>query len=154
MKKFFLSGILVFFLDRISKWIVVKKLSFGTVIKVFPFFNLVRNENRGIAFGLFQGISGKFFFNILVLVVLVIIAVEGIKVAKRESCGLESISFGLILGGGMSNLIDRFFYGKVVDFLDLHLGAYHWPAFNIADAGVTIGFILLIIGCLRGKRCF
>ncbi|NPA40363.1 MAG: signal peptidase II [Thermodesulfobacteria bacterium] len=154
MKKLFFSVFFVFFLDRVSKWIISKTLSYGAVIKILPFFNLVRGENRGIAFGLFQGIAGKLIFNGLIFIILLVIGKEALKISKRPQCTFETIGFGFILGGGVSNLFDRVVYGKVTDFLDFHLGAYHWPAFNVADAGVTIGFLMLIISYLRGKKCF
>lgn len=111
-------------------------------IKVSNFFSLVYVENRGISFGMFNNFSNSnqiftFLQTAISLVVLVMIF--------KSRCQATIIALALIFGGAMGNVIDRWQNGAVMDFLDFHLGKYHWPAFNLADSFVFIGVCTLII---------
>ena len=134
---FLISAIIVFF-DQATKYVIVKNVASHEIIEVLAFFRIVNVSNRGAAFGLLQW-AGNSFFIIISLIAISIIAYMIIK-DKEGPLGLS-----LILGGAIGNLIDRFRFGYVVDFLDFHIGRYHWPAFNIADSSLTVGIILLLI---------
>jgi signal peptidase II len=134
-------------LDQGSKWLMVEKVMRPPrVIPVTPFFNLVIGWNRGVSFGLFN--SGSPLNNWLLPAVAMVIVIV-LLVWMRKSKGLmTAASLGLIIGGALGNVIDRFRYGAVIDFLDFYLGSYHWPAFNLADSAITIGAVVLIADSL------
>jgi len=134
-------------LDQIIKWLAHDALwEPERQIEVTGFFNLVPVENRGISFGLFESESGvgPWLFAGLAVVISGALLVWMAR-AKRWLLGL---ALGLIVGGAIGNVIDRARLGWVIDFIDLHAGGYHWPAFNLADSGITIGVGLLLIDSL------
>ena len=141
----FLLGIIVAIiaLDQWSKWAI--KTSFNLyqsepVIQDLLHFTYVTND--GMAFGLsFPG--GKHI--LLVITILLTGFIIGFLWKEREGHPLVKYGLALILRGAIGNLIDRFLYGKVVDFLDLMIGDFHWYIFNVADSSVTIGMVLFII---------
>lgn len=143
--------LLVFVLDQATKLLIIHHLPFGAFyppqcIEVIPgFFNLVHVGNTGAAWSLFSGHSEVLaLVGVLALVLLWFF---------RKTLQLERIpsqwAFGLIIGGIIGNIIDRFRYGHVVDFLDFHLADSHWPSFNVADSGITIGVVLYIFFSYR-----
>lgn len=142
---------LVVIADQLSKaWIVSLFADRTPVLPLTGFFNLVRVGNYGMSFGLFnrEGAPGAIIFTVLALVI-----VAGLVVWLRRSREpLLAIAIGLVIGGALGNVIDRLRWGAVVDFLDFHLGAWHWPAFNVADAAICIGVGLMIIDSLLGRR--
>ena len=133
-------------LDQLSKWAIVRALPLGTYgppdhIPIIPgFFNLVHVGNTGAAWSLFSGRS-------TILAVLAISTLVAIFVWRR-SLGLRQlpiqISFGLLCGGIVGNLIDRVVHHHVIDFLDFHFGSYIYPTFNIADSGICVGVIIYL----------
>ena len=130
-------------LDQWSKWAI--KTSFNLyqskpVIQDFLHFTYVTND--GMAFGLsFPG--GKHV--LLIMTILLTGFIVGFLWKEKNGHPLIKYGLALILGGAIGNLIDRLLYGKVVDFLDLMIGNFHWYIFNIADSSVTVGMILFII---------
>lgn len=108
------------------------------VIYLLPVLNLVHVRNVGSAFGLFRSL-GNTFFIVVAACASLFIALMIVKDRK------DGAAFSMILGGALGNLADRVMYGHVVDFLDLHAGRYHWPAFNIADSALTAGITLLLV---------
>lgn len=138
--------------DQASKaWI----LSFFSVhggepiAPVAPFFNLVLTGNRGMSFGLFNNNDAM---NTAVFTVLAAIIVIALLVwLRRAQNGLIRFALGLIVGGAIGNVIDRLARGAVVDFLDFHLGAWHWFAFNLADAAICLGVAALLLDGLLGR---
>lgn len=134
-------GAFVFILDQVTKTWILHNLPFGAyfppdAIEVIPnFFHIVHLGNTGAAWGIFEGNSHW-------LALLATVALVGIFLF-RKSLHLDllpvQISFGLLVGGILGNLVDRALHGYVIDFLDFHLGFYTWPAFNVADAGICIG---------------
>ncbi|SMP03047.1 signal peptidase II [Desulfurobacterium pacificum] len=145
MKKlFFLIAFLVFVLDRITKLLAVKFLVKS--VSIIPgFFSLTLAENRGAAFSIFS--SGnqivRFFF--LIILPVAVIGWIVFYVLKRENLSLlEVVSLSLITGGALGNLFDRVLNGRVVDFIDFHIGVYHYPTFNVADVAVFLGCLLLL----------
>jgi len=135
----FLIGFLVVLLDYFTKKAIVARVLPYEQIKVLPFLNIVFVENRGAAFGLFANLGNHFFMAISLLAIFAIL-IYMLKIAR----GLEGYALSLIIGGAAGNLMDRIRSGKVVDFIDFYVGQWHWPAFNVADAALTIGIGLFI----------
>ncbi len=133
--------------DQLSKLFIVKGLYVGESINILPFFNIIHVRNKGVTFGL---LSGTLQPVVLVILSLVIVGFL-IDYARKNENYRPFIS--LIVGGAIGNVIDRVVYGSVVDFLDFHLGKYHWPAFNIADSAIVIGvFVLFFISYSEEKN--
>ena len=109
---------------------------------VTSFFNIVLIYNRGMSFGLFNSGGG---LNALLLSAAAgaIVAVLAYWLSRVEK-PLLAIAIGLIIGGAVGNVIDRIRFGAVVDFLDFHVGSWHWPAFNVADSAIVVGALLLL----------
>ena len=131
----------VVLVDQLTKWWAVDRLDTGPVHVVWR-LDLVLSRNTGSAFSLFQGDTA-----LIVLVALVLVAVLLVMVWHAPTLGRAAI-LGLILGGALGNLSDRFFrgaHGAVVDFVDFHF----WPSFNVADSCITVGCILLVVSLLR-----
>lgn len=141
---------LVVVLDQLTKWLILTQvMQPPRVIEVTPFFNLVMTWNRGVSFGMFNGDSP---YNAWVLpLVAMVIAVVLVIWLARSTHPLMSWGLGLIIGGAIGNLIDRLRFGAVADFLDVHAAGWHWPAFNVADAAITIGVVVLIGDSLFGS---
>lgn len=132
--------------DILTKLLISSFLTINDSIEIIPnLFNIVYIRNPGIAFGLFRDLPH--FIRMPLLATLSFIAIAVIlyiyHISSKEKW-LEGFALSLILGGAGGNLIDRIRYGEVIDFIDLHVGRYHWPAFNIADTAVTIGAGILI----------
>jgi signal peptidase II len=144
------AGVVVV-LDQLSKAAILGFFGerfFGGRETVTSFFNLTLTYNRGISFGLFNGGAG---LNALVfsLAAAAIVAVL-VYWLSRASSPFLAVAIGLIIGGAVGNVIDRLRLGAVVDFLDFHYGALHWPAFNLADSAICIGVgAMLLDGLLR-----
>ena len=146
-KSFIISSLLVFsifLLDRLSKIYVIflDNKFFGSEIFSSKFLNISLVWNEGIAFGLLS-FNEKIFYNLLTFIILIIILIIFFMVLK--SYGLKKYSLLMILGGAFGNVYDRIFYGAVPDFIDFHVGDFHWFIFNIADVFITLGVILMII---------
>ena len=132
--------------DRMVKWWAIDALAdtpYG--VEILPFFNLVLVENRGISFGLFGG--GTLPPSLLAAVALAVTLALVIWLRRVET-RLLAAAIGLVIGGALGNVIDRFRYGAVVDFLDLHWDDFHWPAFNLADAAISVGVVVLLMDAL------
>jgi signal peptidase II len=131
-------------LDQLTKYLIVSSLSPYATIEVFPFLNIVNIRNTGAAFGMFRGLGSGFF---IVISAAAIIFVTMLML--RNAYDLFGLS--LILGGAVGNLIDRLVYGKVVDFVDIFVGDFHWPAFNVADSSLTVGIGIILLTSLIKK---
>ena len=136
--------IVVFSLDRISKYIILKLSQplneLNLNITSFLNFNLIWND--GIAFGLFS-FEQNFYYNLLTTVIIIITSII-IWLAFKAN-GLEKISYLIIIGGSLGNIFDRIYYSSVLDFIDISINNFHWFIFNVADIFITLGVILLII---------
>ena len=146
-KNFFITSsfiLLTFLLDRVSKIYVIylDKEFFGSEILTSKFLNIRLIFNEGIAFGLFS-FNEKIFYNLLTFIILIIILI--IFIIALNSYGLKKYSLLMILGGALGNVYDRIFYGAVPDFIDFHIGNFHWFIFNVADIFITIGVIFMIL---------
>lgn len=135
--------------DQLSKWLALLSLEYGRPVAVMPGFNWTLLFNDGAAFSFLQGAGGwqRWLLSGLSLLISTVIAAMLWRGAERPR--LELWALALILGGALGNLIDRLRFGYVVDFIDLYAGEHHWPAFNIADAGITVGAALLVLHILR-----
>ncbi|MCS7199195.1 MAG: signal peptidase II [Caldimicrobium sp.] len=142
MGLFYLSGLLVLLLDRITKYLILK-INYDHIELTF-FLNLVKVWNKGIAFGLFRDFSN--FLNIFLILFTPLILIM-ILIFARKQPRFEQILLGCIFGGGMGNWLDRVLFGAVLDFIDFHVGKYHWPAFNIADLAISISLIIFLVRC-------
>ncbi len=142
----------VILLDQLTKYIISNSLMLHETISITPFFNITHVLNPGGAFGLFADHSAvvrKFFF----LFVSSAVSLALLWFYKKAANGYPFLASGLaaIFGGAVGNLIDRFRYGKVVDFLDFYVGYYHWPAFNIADSAICIGMTIFVYHVILNK---
>lgn len=144
-------SVFVVVLDQWSKAVMKGFLAFGEVLQVTPFFDLVLVLNPGAAFSFLSSASGwqRWFFIVLALCISVWLA---LLIFRHAAERLLPLSFALVLGGAIGNVIDRFLHGAVVDFLYFHIGAYGWPAFNVADSAISVGLVLLIWDQLVGQR--
>jgi len=117
---------------------------------VTPFFNIVLIHNRGMSFGLFN--SGTGLNALLFSLVAAAIVTVLIYWLSRVDSSLLAVAIGLIIGGAVGNVIDRVRLGAVVDFLDFHVGLWHWPAFNVADSAICIGVAVMLLDGLLLRR--
>ena len=135
--------ILIFLSDRISKIYVIhlnKKL-FGSEIFVSKFLNIYLIWNEGIAFGLLS-FQKESLYDILTVIILLVIL--GILFILTQSKGAKKYCYVMILGGALGNFFDRLFYKAVPDFIDFHVGNFHWFIFNLADIFISLGIFFLI----------
>ena len=135
---------LVVLADQFTKQLILGHYRLGDSTYVTSFFNVVRAHNTGAAFSFLAGAGGwqRWFF-----IALALAAVGFIVWLLRSHAGQKLFAFSLsmILGGAVGNVLDRMMHGYVVDFLDFHIRGWHFPAFNIADAAITIGAVCLIL---------
>lgn len=132
-------------LDLVTKYMADTRIAPYEPMKIMPFFNLVNVENRGAAFSMLSNLGNGFFIAVALLAIVFIMYL----LIKTEE---NPVSLALILGGAIGNLTDRLYYGHVRDFLDFHVGGWHWPSFNIADSALTVGLAILLIQALRPAR--
>ncbi|MBS1196230.1 MAG: lipoprotein signal peptidase [Proteobacteria bacterium] len=142
---------LIVLLDQVSKLAILRNFNLGDRLELTSFFNLILTYNPGAAFSFLAGAGGwqKWFFVVLALGISVWIIVM-LKEHGEEF--LLSLALTLVMGGAIGNVIDRFAYGAVVDFLDFHWAGWHFPAFNVADSAITVGAALMIIEQLMAGR--
>ena len=133
----------IFFFDRITKIYLLNLQADGTDIDfyIYPFLNFYLVWNTGIGFGL-ASMDKNIYYHILTLIILIVNI--GLIFFLAKSQGIYSYLIALIIGGSLGNLFDRIYYYAVPDFIDLHLGNYHWFIFNVADIFITVGIISLI----------
>lgn len=153
MLKWLWLAVLSLGLDQATKLTIDAKFQLYESIAIIPsFFNLTYVHNTGAAFSFLSEAGGwqRWFFAALAIIMSTIMTIWLTRLKENET--LLAVSLSLILGGAMGNLIDRLFYGYVIDFLDVYYGTYHWPAFNIADSAITIGVALMLIDSFRSQE--
>lgn len=137
-------------LDQLSKaWILATLGETGGRKEIAPFFDLVLVWNHGVSFGLFNNgasLNAIIFSGMAAAIVLALLVW-----LSRAAKPLVALAIGLVIGGAIGNVIDRLRLGAVVDFLDAHLGSWHWPAFNVADSAICVGVALMVIDGLLGS---
>lgn len=143
-KIWFFISFFIIVLDQVSKYLARHFIHFSESIAVVPGFDLTLRYNTGAAFSFLADGSGwqRWFLVGLALAVSVMLIIWLIRLPSKEK--LEGLSFSLILGGALGNLIDRIFYGHVVDFILLYYKHWEWPAFNVADSAITVGVALFV----------
>jgi signal peptidase II len=134
------SGIITLFANRPQ----------GSLVRLAPFLDLLLTRNSGISFGLFNGAIGP---NAMVfsLAAVAVVAVLIYWLSRVETVFL-AVAIGLIIGGAVGNVIDRLLDGSVIDFLDFHIGSWHWPAFNVADSAICLGVVAMLLEGLLFRR--
>jgi signal peptidase II len=151
---FYLIAVAIVFLDQASKMVIVRALQYGQAVSIIPgFFDIVFVLNPGAAFGflgtLSAGVRNPFFILVSLVAAVVIVFYHARYIRANR---WVSFALALVLGGAAGNLIDRVRYGMVVDFLDVHIGQYHWPAFNVADSAISVGVGLMVLDILLDWR--
>jgi len=143
----------VVFFDQLTKQIILKGMAIHETIPVIQgFFDLVHVRNRGMAFGIMnnaESSSGMWLLLAMSSAAIVLLLVWFFRM-KGEGV-FFTLSLSLILGGAVGNIIDRLRFGEVIDFLDVYVGSYHWPAFNVADAAITVGTFMIAANLLFAR---
>lgn len=139
---------LVMAFDQLSKfYVLAHEEALRQGVEILPFLNLVFVLNRGVSFGMFAEHDAALLLSVFAIVVC------GVLVwLMRNTPRATALAYGLVVGGALGNVIDRARFGAVVDFVDVHAGGWHWPAFNVADSAICIGVALLLVqGMLTPK---
>ena len=141
-------------LDWLTKVAVAQSMQHGASESIVAgFFNLVHARNTGIAFSLFADSAPWFRDFVLPAVSLAAVGIIAVMLRRLEEMpGTSRAALALVLAGAIGNLSERLLHGYVTDFLDFYVGAYHWPAFNVADSAITIGAAMLILDSLLGRH--
>lgn len=140
-----LAAVVIVLFDQATKWWIVNVLMqpVPQAVEVTPFFNLVLAWNRGVSFGTFSA-GGSWMPYALTAVALAIAAVLATWLWRAERW-FVALGLGMVIGGAVGNVLDRVRLGAVVDFLDFHAFGWHFWAFNVADSGISVGVVLLLI---------
>ena len=139
--------------DQVAKAAVTATMTLHDSVAVIPFLSLTYTRNPGAAFSLFAQADGTFrfwFFTTISIVAVVMVVAFIRRVPAQDWWTLTALS--LILGGALGNMIDRIRFGEVIDFIDLYVGVHHWPIFNLADSGITVGMVILLGRMVLDKR--
>jgi signal peptidase II len=144
---------LVFLGDQATKYLVETSIPEREVVSVIPgFFNLTHVKNVGAAFGLFADSPATWKTGLLIVAsVALLITVVSIVWRNPKLSWEAGVGLSLILGGALSNLLDRIRVGRVVDFLDFYIKSYHWYTFNLADSAIVVGAGLLILQVISSE---
>ena len=147
------SALLLGAADQASKvWAVRNLPLFEPRVLVNGFFDLVHVRNTGVAFSLLSNLDHRWVHPFMILATVLAMGAVLAYIAYLPSGGSAPVGLGLILGGAIGNLIDRARHWYVVDFLDLYWRNHHWPTFNVADVGITVGVVLLLIDMVRSPK--
>ena len=134
-------------IDQVTKLSIMQSMRLHESIPIIQdFFSLTYIRNPGAAFGLLAGSSNAFrmvFFGVTSLIALGLLGTILFRLPEKDWVGQLSIAG--VLGGAIGTLIDRLRYGEMIDFLDVYVNSYHWPAFNVADSAISVGVVFLII---------
>ena len=135
--------LLIFFTDRFSKIYILNLAELNNKVDIYlnPFLNFYLIWNKGIAFGLFS-LNDEIVYNFLTILISIIVFVILIMIIRLR--GFQRYSLLMVFGGSLGNLYDRIYFSAVPDFIDFHIGSFHWFIFNVADIFITIGVICLI----------
>ena len=148
----FTAGLVVV-LDQLTKWLITRYLPFYSEKKIIPgLLNLIHIHNPGGAFGIFANNQGS--LQSMAFIGVAVAAMGLILYLYRKTPSeypVLSMGLALIFGGAFGNMIDRLRIGRVIDFIDMHVGTLHWPAFNIADSAITVGMVIFAFYILFRK---
>jgi signal peptidase II len=147
----FLAAAAVFLMDIVSKAAVVAALPYGSSEPWLPVLNIVHWRNEGAAFSFLHDAGGwqRFFFSAVAVAASIVLV---ILIRRPQTDRPQRLAFGLLLGGALGNLLDRLARGAVVDWIDVRWQSFYWPAFNVADIGITLGAVLMLVCELRGGK--
>ncbi|MGR3317648.1 MAG: signal peptidase II [Candidatus Anammoxibacter sp.] len=135
--------------DLLSKWIVFERYNESGYVRLIPdFLGIICSVNEGIAFGLFPSKGNALVYCTIFAIALII----WIYYHSEKSNTLNTIGLAIILSGAIGNLWDRIVFHSVRDFIDMHIGNYHWPTFNVADMLICVGVGLVVFKNLRTKK--
>ena len=151
MKKILII-LVIFGLDRVTKMYLINLQATGTEIDfyIFPFLNFYLVWNTGIGFGL-ASLESNVFYHSLTAIIAIINLI--LVVILFKSKGVYAFLIAMVIGGSLGNLLDRMYYYAVPDFIDLHIGNFHWFVFNVADIFITIGIIgLVFVELTKSKK--
>lgn len=139
----------VIILDQITKYWVLSFLGVSAYIPFGDYFNIVRAWNTGVSFSMLNdyGNAGAWLLSGLAVVIVIMLFFW----LRKENSRVIQIALGMIMGGAIGNVIDRIRFGAVFDFLDVHIGDHHWPAFNAADSFICIGAAVIIAEAVVAK---
>lgn len=151
MARWLTLSLLVVLLDQVTKYVANTALVYAEPLAVVPSFNLTLMYNRGAAFSFLSEAGGwqRWFF-VTISVLASVLLIVWLSRLKRQQW-LLALALALVLGGAVGNLIDRLWFGYVIDFIQLYYRNFYWPAFNVADSAITVGAGLLIWDALFGK---
>jgi len=140
-------AVVILLLDQVTKQIALAQLTLHEPVTLLPFLNFTLVYNKGAAFGFLSSASGwqNAFFIVVALIACGVI----LYLLRQSRERMFSVALVLVLGGAIGNLVDRFIYGYVIDFVDVYYQSWHWPAFNIADSAITVGALLLVFNTLQ-----
>ncbi|MGG3451399.1 MULTISPECIES: signal peptidase II [Bacillaceae] len=150
---YYILTLLVILLDQWTKWLIVASMEIGESVKVIDdIIHITSHRNRGAAWGMLEGKFWLFY----IITAVVVVALVYFMQTEAKGKPLMKTSLAILLGGAIGNFIDRLFRGEVVDFIQTFIFGYHFPIFNIADAALTIG-VLLLFGAMfiedrKGKK--
>src|ERR1700741_2785402 len=149
---YLIASLGIYLMDQASKAWAVRRLRFEDRTIIRGALDLIYAENRGIAFGQLQegGAFGRWFFVVLATAAAVAVLFYFFRTPRNDDRILGACA--LLLAGILGNLTDRVRLGYVIDFIVLHAGNYHWPTFNVADASITLGAILLALDLIFGSK--
>lgn len=153
MKKIYFGiAIVVIVIDQITKWVASSSLTLHEQNPVMPSFNFTLMHNYGAAFSFLSNAGGwqRWFFTIIAIVISIVLVVWITRLKSNEKW--LGVALGLVLGGAIGNLIDRMAYGYVVDFIQWYYDRFYWPAFNIADAAISVGAVILLLTSFFGDE--
>ena len=146
-------ALIVFALDQLAKWIVTGPLQLREVGQIYllPIFNFTYTENNGISLGLFNATTelGRWMLVALTSAIAIGVAVW----IGREKNRIDQVALGMVLGGALGNILDRVRHGYVVDFADLHFGAFRpFLVFNVGDAAISIAVLILLLRAFLARK--
>lgn len=138
-------ALIILALDLVSKQWVMTHFWLGESMAIMPFINLFYSYNSGAAFSFLADESGwqRWIFSLIAVVIIVILLV--IMYRSDYRVRLSNAAHAMVIGGALGNLFDRIVHGVVIDFIDIYIGSWHWPTFNIADLAICTGTILIIL---------
>jgi signal peptidase II len=143
---------LVVVLDQVTKWLAVAMLPPYRPVPLLPHLSLTLMYNEGAAFSFLAAAGGwqRWLFTGFALLMSLVLVIWLLRLGPGER--LMAASLSLVVGGAVGNLVDRFYLGHVVDFVDFFVGNWHWPAFNLADSAISVGVVLLLLSSLGGGQ--
>ena len=151
MARWLALSVLVVALDQWTKWLAESLLEPYRAVPVAPLLNMTLMYNEGAAFSFLAGAGGwqRWLFAAFALIMTAVLVIWLLRLRTEERAMAAGLS--LVAGGAVGNLIDRVSTGRVVDFIDVYVADWHWPAFNVADSAITIGVCLLLLVSFRGE---